>query len=78
MTREQARAFKWNFNGGDVVVERLNVPVARDGGLGLYAIQILLDAGIPARRDSDGSIFMGHVAIMVPKRYAKRAERLVY
>ena len=62
---------KVNWQGAEV----FSIECARDGGLGLFALVLLREAGIPAQRAS--SPFQGHVGIRVPKRYVARAEKLV-
>ena len=58
-----------------VKTEHFSIESAREGGLGLFAIRILADAGIPARRCE--SVYQGHVGIEVPAKFAKRAEKLI-
>lgn len=49
---------------------------AAEGGPGYGALDFLKDAGIPARRCS--SIYVGHLGIMVPKKYQKKAAKILY
>lgn len=48
-----------------------------EGGMGQKdAMYLFKCAGIPCRRST--SIYMGHTAVDVPKRFAKRAERILF
>ena len=53
----------------------LSILTAREGGYGMYALNILRSVGIPAKRGS--SPYIGHVGILVPRKFVKRAERLI-
>ena len=78
MSEEQAREFKWTKKDGTrVKTVQFSIEKATEGGLGLYAITLLQEHGVPARRFAGGSPYMGHVAIEVPLRYQSKAERLV-
>lgn len=64
-------------NWKEIETVSFSIESAREGGLGLYAITLLHSVGIPARRDPAGTPYQGHVAIQVPKRFERKAERLV-
>jgi hypothetical protein len=52
-----------------------SIDSAKEGGLGWFAITMLHNAGIPARRGT--TVYEGHVGIQVPRRYEQKAERIV-
>ena len=69
--KRKSQKFDWK----DVKTVTFSIESAKAGGLGLYAITMLKDAGIPARRGV--TPYQDHVAIEVPAKFEKRAERLV-
>jgi len=64
------------FDWKGVKTATFSIEKATEGGLGYYAITMLQENGIPAKRGG-ASPYMGHVCITVPAKFEKRAEKLV-
>jgi hypothetical protein len=75
MRKKKTQTLKTNWADREKIVT-LSIENARSGGLGLFALRLLKDAGIPARRGV--TVYQDHVGIEVPKRFAARAEKLIF
>jgi len=67
-------AVKWNWD--TTSTSSFSVLKQAEGGPGLSVMFKLEAAGIPCRRTE--SPYVGHVAVEVPDRFARRADRLIF
>ena len=50
-----------------------------EGGMTMAtALFLLQDAGIPARRCPEGSIYVGHQLLEVPRKFERRTARILF
>jgi hypothetical protein len=70
--REIRAELKKEFGKGFVT---FSIENSKSGGLGFFALAILKLHGIPARRGT--TVYQDHVGIEVPKRYERRAGKLI-
>lgn len=67
---------KKRFNWRAVQIACFSVHKATEGGIGYYAMESLKDAGIPCRKGY--SPFVGQVGIDVPKKFEKKASKILF
>ena len=76
-TKKQPPKYNWIDKRTGLLKKtaKFSIYNAKSGGLGLFAIRLLKEAGIPARQCA--TPYMEHVGIEVPAKFERRAEKLV-